>query len=452
MRHGRFLAALAIACVIALYVEPLRAALPVCERFPLLRSDPVLESNLICSPDANYLIDDTLSYGGEVRQRYEYTRNPSFGAGEQDPHGVWLERYALYGRYRWHGVQLFAELQSVLENGRAGGPSPVDRDELEFQNLFLQTRLPVRSADIELRLGRQEMQFGSARLISVRDGPNVRRTFDGIRAAFRAETWTVDVIAAHPRKDRPGAFDDTTDTHKALWGVYATGALGLGSIDVYFLGYRNDHAVFDQGAAREQRDTVGIRYFGSYGGWQWNLEPMVQFGQFGSGALFAWTVASETAYTWSDVKWQPTLKLSVNVASGDRNRSDSDLETFNPLFPRGNYFSEDSILGPYNFYNAHLFLTLHLSEIWSITIDHNWFWRFSSGDGVYGPPGNLVRSGVGSASHFVATGLSVNSEWSIGRQWYLTAIYTRVSPQQFLKETGPAEKVDFIELTTQFRF
>jgi len=291
--------------------------------------------------------------------------------------------------------------------------------------------------------------------VSVRDGPNVRRTFDGVRAVAALGPWTFNLIAARPRKDRPGVFDDSTDKDKALWGIYSIRTLGAtndGGVDFYYLGYRNNAAVFDQGRAAEQRHTFGIRYFGSYGGWAWNFEPILQFGRYGNADLRAWTVASEAAYTWSNVKLQPTLKLSVNAASGDRDPANPDLETFNPLFPRGNYFSEDAILGPQNFYNAHVFLTLHVSQTWSITIDHNWFWRLSTNDGVYTSSGSLLRSGAGSTAHFVASALSINSEWTIGRNWIFTAIYTHVSPQQFLEQTGPSEDVHFLELTARFRF
>jgi hypothetical protein len=398
-----------------------------------------------------------LSLGGEIRQRYEYTHNPGFGADPQDPHGVWLQRFAFHSDLQWSDhVRVFAELHSVLENGRAAGPSPVDEDELEFQNAFLEGRFGLASgSDIRVRVGRQELQLGSARLISVRDGPNVRRTFDGVRVMAQAERWTIDAIAVRPRKNESGIFDDSTDDTQALWGLYLTRspregrALGL---DAYYLVREQDDALYDQGSAAETRRTLGLRFFGSSGGWTWNVEPMVQFGEFGTGQIRAWTIGTETGYTWSDRNWQPSLKVSANIGSGDRDRLAPDLQTFSPLYPRGNYFSEDSILGPQNFYNLHPFLTLRPSSIWALTADYNVFWRMSVGDGVYGPNGSLVRSGEGSRERLVATALSITSEWTIGRQLTFTAIYTHFSPREFLEQTGPSEAVDFLELTGRFRF
>ena len=42
----------------------------------------------------------------------------------------------------------------------------------------------------------------------------------------------------------------------------------------------------------------------------------------------------------------PRFALRASIISGDRDREDADLNTFNPFFPKGNYFGESSTLGP----------------------------------------------------------------------------------------------------------
>ena len=395
--------------------------------------------------------------GGEVRQRYEYTRNPGFGAEAQDAHGVWLQRYALHADLQWgSSLRTFIELHSALESGRASGPSPVDENKLEFQNAFLEGRHSFsRDWDLHVRAGRQEIQLGSARLISVRDGPIVRRTFDGLRVSAKTGAWTIDALALRPRRDRRGVFDDSTRDSQLLWGVYVTREpsetreLGL---DAYYLVREDDEAAYAQGTGAERRQTLGVRLSGTKAGWQWNIEPMLQFGKFDGRRLRAWTIASETGYTWSDLAWQPSVKLSANIASGDRDRNDPDLESFHPLFPRGNYFSEAAILGPQNFYNMHVFLTLDPSDTWTLTVDYNAFWRLSTDDGVYAPNGSLLRPADGSEARWVATALSLSSEWTVNRHLSFTAIFTHFSPRTFLERTSPSDAVEFLELTARFRF
>lgn len=437
-----------------------------CPDIPLVRfdDDPAGRHEAGCdklNPFAYVAFGDSTNihaaFGGEIRERYEHTNNPNFGADSDDPHGAWLQRLGMHADLHWGGyLRTFVEVHSAMENGRAAGPSPADENKLELQNAFVEGRLrAVRGADIQVRLGRQELQLGSGRLISVRDGPNVRRTFDGIRMRLEAGLWDFNAIAVRPRKDSPGAFDDSADRSQALWGVYATRSFAPSAadgLDLYYLNHQNDDAAFDQGGAEERRHTLGIRLFGSADRWQWNLEPMVQFGKYGAANLRAWTIASETSYTWSQQSWSPRLTLSANIASGDRHPLDPDLQTFNPLYPRGNYFSEDATLWPLNFYNAHLFLTINPTTAWALTADYDSFWRTSDNDGVYGPNGSLLRSGQGSDARFVATALSITSEWSINRNVSITAIYTHFSPRDFLEQTGHASAVEFIELTARLRF
>lgn len=76
----------------------------------------------------------------------------------------------------------FGQLTSALETGRAEGPSPVDEDELAWQNAFFDlSSSEWNGRTATARLGRQEIVFGSGRIVDVREGPNVRRTFDGGR-------------------------------------------------------------------------------------------------------------------------------------------------------------------------------------------------------------------------------------------------------------------------------
>ncbi len=423
---------------------------PSLAEFPLIRYELDADQRAALPPGFSF------SFGGEIRERYEYTHNPVFGADPQDPDGVWLQRLAAHSDLRWgRHARVFVELHSAIEEGRAAFPAPLDEDELEFQNLFGELWFAHDGeSDLVFRLGRQEMQLGSARLVAVRDGPNVRYTYDGGRILVRSGSSSLSALAVRPRKNQPGAFDDSTDDAKALWGFYATkrdGWLGT-NLDLYYLGYHNDMGAFDQGTREEQRHTLGTRVFGSNGNWSWNWEPMVQFGTFGNSDLLAWTVASETAYHWANARWKPTVKLNLDIASGDRDPQNPDLETFNPLFPRGNYFSQDATLGPLNFYDAHLFVIVRPNYTWEVTADFLSFWRLSTRDGVYRPTGRLMRSGVGSDARFVASSVALGGECTINRHWSCTIIYTHLRPETFLKETGPSENVDFFELTARFRF
>ena len=194
---------------------------------------------------------------------------------------------------------------------------------------------------------------------------------------------------------------------------------------------------------------------GSWGeqeNWSWNWETLYQTGTFAHGDIRAWTLATETGYRWSKVNWKPQLRLSINIASGDDNPLDRELGTFNPMYPRGNYFSEAAVFGPRNFYNIHTFVNMLPSDAWSLTADLNFFWRLQTEDGLYSPSGQIIRGPNGSDSHFAASALSLTAEYTISRGLVFTAIHTFGHPEAFLEETGPSDNLDFTELTLQYRF
>ena len=207
-----------------------------------------------------------------------------------------------------------------------------------------------KDGQLTLRVGRQEMSYGAERLIAAREGPNNRRAFDEVRLLYKQGAVSVDAFFGNPVEiDPTGAFDDRAVAGVRFWGVYATMPFhplpGIRS-DFYYLGLINPQVSFNQNypppqfpPEREECHTVGTRFFGTLGHWDLNDEVIYQFGQFGSGQVNAWSIATDHGYTLGKLWGQPRLGLRVAVASGDNNKNNPNLQTFNPLFVRGNYFT-----------------------------------------------------------------------------------------------------------------
>ena len=402
--------------------------------------------------------DLLISFGGELRHRYDYRVDEEWGEAPQDERGAFLQRYLLHANLEiGSSLRVFAQVRSAIEDGRTAPPSPVEQGRLDLQQGLLEFRSGTdgHEASTFVRLGRQELAFGSQRLIALREGPNIRRRFDGLQGRYANEHVQVSAIAAFLTENERGLFTDGTNEDVALWGLYvvSTRPLGLPSnLDVYYLGYRSEAARFVQGEARELRHSVGARFHDRRGPVDWNWEGVFQWGRFGSGSILAWTLATETGVRLDALPWAPRLALSANVASGDEDANDGTLGTFNPLFPRGNYFSHLALLGPRNFANLHPSITLELSPSLSLTVDTNFYWRLEKNDGLYGPAGNILRAGSDTNRRFVGTAISGSLDWTVNPFVFVGVIYTHGFAGVFLRETGPANDIDFVELTLQVRF
>ncbi len=280
----------------------------------------------------------------------------------------------------------------------------VDTTGFELLQGFAEFGLPLGAgAELTLRGGRQVLFYGSERLISMRWGPNVLRSFDAGLASIQVDRWRIDSFYARPVRNRIGSFNDSFDADRSLWSVYATGLLGeigpASGLDFYYMGYRNTAASFEQGKGSEIRHTLGSRFFGVAQNWDWNFEAMFQFGRFAGGNIGAWSVASDTGYTFRNLTLSPRVGLKAGIISGDLNSNDANLQTFNPLFPNGKYFGEIGMIGPYNLINLHPTLTLRLSNQWALQGSAVFYWRESLGDGIYDNAGNLVRRSGNAARH-----------------------------------------------------
>jgi hypothetical protein len=351
-------------------------------------------------------------------------------------------------------VRVFTQLKSGLAEGRTGGPRPTDRDDLDLHQAFIDVTLGTQPT-LTLRAGRQEFAFGSSRLISVRDGPNVRQSFDGLRALLRAGAWRVDGFVTLPVRTERGVFDDDPDTQRLFWGVYAVHHLPLlpaGHIDLYYLGLNREEARFDQGMGREVRHTLGLRLWGHPGPWDYNIEVVYQLGTFGAGQLQAWMVASDIGYTLHTMAWKPRLGLKADIISGDRNPQDRDLQTFNPLFPRGAYFGEIALIGPANLIDVHPSIDLHPIPQVTVSVDWDVFWRQSLQDGIYGNAVNLLRTGQRSRARFIGSQASVQVEWRVERHTTLMAVYSHFLAGPFLRQTGPGQDLDYASLWITYKF
>jgi hypothetical protein len=286
---------------------------PLCD--PALQTAPA--DRLKCIPLAPAT---TLTLGGELRKRLEATYNPRFGLS-QDRDSVLLHRALVHADLRvGQRARVFVQLGFFDQSGRDGRPAPTDINRLDVTQAFFDFNAPIAAGVGTLRFGRQELSFGSSRLVSVREGPNVRRSFDGGRAFWTGGGYRADAFYVRPVAIEPGTFDDGRVDGEAFWGAYLTGpAPGAEAlkIDAYYLGYERVGAVFAVGIEDERRHTLGLRLFGAQDGVDWDIEGAVQVGTFGSQDIRAWTVASDVGYRFENVPLKPRLGMKADVASGD---------------------------------------------------------------------------------------------------------------------------------------
>ena len=399
-----------------------------------------------------------MTIGGEAREVWEQIGNDNWG---QQPYmnGYLNERYMLhfdvhYGRH----IRSFVELKSGLNSYRRGGPRPIDEKKLDFQSGFLEFSRSSNSKSIQFRVGRHELEYGSGRVIDLREGPNVRLSFDGLMMKSKIDSWRVDGFAVRPDEDNPGFFDNVPNHAVGFWGVYATRPLPDKTfLDLYYLGLDRKEATFERGTAQEVRHSLGARISHPVAtdkpGWDFDDEAIWQVGTFGSANIRAWTIATETGYRFPNVPLKPRFSAKADISSGDHPGSNT-LGTFNPLFPKGNYFGVLATTGPgpINFIDVHPHLEAALPHNVSLSLDWIVQWRENLEDGVYSVPGSLIRAADGNQARFVGHRPGAEIRWQVNRHLWVQGDYGIFYAGRFLKETQPGRNLNYWALWAGYKF
>ncbi len=392
-----------------------------------------------------------LTFGGEVRERFEGVHDPNFGIGTDD-NSYWLQRVTLLGDlHLGQRLRIFVEGISG-EIADESQPAPaVQKDPINLQFAFVDA-LPYLTEDarLTLRAGRFGMSLGSGRLVATRASPNIPFKFDGFEAIYAGPAWHATAFVTRPVTEHTEGFDGE-DYSTEFWGLYLTHWFAQShksGVDVYYLGIAREHGKYASGTGNEHRHSFGARWFGETNHWDWNAEGVGQTGDFGNESILAWTASVDSGYTW-DVVWKPRLGLKADVASGDRR--DGHQGTFDALYFKSGYFNDASLIRPANLIDVHPNVSANLTRAVSINGGGDVFWRYSRDDAIYAPPGFIAIPALKTASSYVGTAVDVNLEWRIQRHLGFLASYVHFFSGDYVREAGGRD-VNYFSTTITFLF
>jgi Alginate export len=378
----------------------------------------------------------TTNFDGELRERYESARNPDFGLTGPRQESYWLQRLRAAADIR-HGNRFAAKLELVsgLVSQNDWQP-PTQDDPLDLLQGYIEAGMEAFDGELSLRAGRQEVSLGSSRLVSVRESPNVRRSFDGLRGSWRRRDIVIDAFLLQPVVPRDGIWDDRSSSSQRLWGLYSTVPLQREvGFDLYYLGLQRRDALFAQGRGQEKRHTVGSRLAGSLDHVDFNVEAAWQWGEFGDASIRAWTFSMDVGYTWN-VSWQPRLGLKADAISGDRDPFDRSLGTFNPLFPKLPYFSEANLVAPANLLDVQPSFALQWPARVRWEASWNMLWKYARADAFYSPPLIPVPDTPASRHNDIGRQISAGMEWTATNRLSLGATYVDYAPGGVVRDAG----------------
>ena len=354
-----------------------------------------------------------LSLGINLRERFESNDAVNFDVGNSVPQSYVISRFETYADLRIaNQLQSFVELQSDFAPWKTI-ITPVDQNRLDVEQAFTTLVEPIADGTFKFRVGRQQFAFDLQRFVSVRDGPNVRQSYDAIWGDYENGPWRYISFYSHPVVTRNlRAFDDYSSSHYTFSGFRIERKVsGLGKINAYIAHFKQDYVTYVSVSGNERRNIIDARIVGFGSAFDWDVEFMGQEGSIAYKKIQAWAMGSRSGYTIKKLAWEPRIGMQLDAASGNRHMNGNTLGTFNPLFPNGYYVTLSGYTGYSNFIHLKPSLTVKPNESFTAMIAAAALWRETTADAVYTQPLTPVPGTAGEGSKYTGNYYQLRFDW-----------------------------------------
>lgn len=398
-----------------------------------------------------------LSFGGEVRLQYYNVKNVNFGdvrPGSYENENYLQQRYMLHSDLQispW--FRGFAQLTSNHIAGDRTIRPQIDVNELDLLQLFGEIIIPAKPK-LSLRVGRQEMIYGTERMIGFREGPSVRKSYEGAKFALSSKKFWADLFFILPVQSNEGVFDDYALLEEKVFGSYITlGQKRYKGLDFYYFGAIRDKAVYvdDRKPSEETRHSLGIRGFRRTKAMALSLESTYQFGSYNSNPIHAYQINFKGDYRFYKSALKPRIALTGDIFSGDKKSDDGTLNTFRAINAKpvgDNPFS----FGAANTISLAPEVGITLFNKLTINAIHLAVWRYSENDYIYQTSMSRVQRKGKSTEKFFANSTIGEIDYDLNKHFTFYGRVGVIFPQAYAKETGDGETTTYGLLSARYRF
>lgn len=209
------------------------------------------------------------------------------------------------------------------------------RDAFDLRQGYL--NLHVRPGGVPVRFvaGRQELKFGSERVIGISDWTNNSRTWDGFNARIgdknRVDLFSTSVVQTHPTSlDKHG---DGLQFHGA-YGSIATWVPHV-RVSPYVLVHTARGVTSQQGRKGDQVETTfGTEVEGVLpANFDYEANGSLQRGSYSNDSIHAGQGFAKLSWLASNLPWNPRIGGEFDYATGNAHRNPDRIGTYDQQYP-----------------------------------------------------------------------------------------------------------------------
>lgn len=250
-------------------------------------------------------------------------------------------------------------------------------------------------------------ELGAGRLLSINPWTASPRSWDGFALEQRGDFGELKLFGGWLVEVDKDGFNESTDDDALLGLSYALNN-GVGA---YLL-------ATDQADRNSELATAGFTFDGQLAGFDLSAEIALQAGEVEQADLLASMVAAEAGYIFRDVTTQPRPWLGVDFTSGDGDRNDGDMGTFQALYgDTHRYLGTADVVGRGNLIDLSQGITLAPNGETSCSLSHHWLMRLEDGDAVYSANGAAYDATALSDGTHIGNEFDLNYRFRFNPSW-----------------------------------
>lgn len=395
-----------------------------------------------------------LTLSTEQRLRMNFFDNPGLRAGSSQQQ--WLYR-GFFGADLHLGehVRVYGELAHGSVDGRnTGKPVNLDNDAI-VQQAFVDFSGTRNGVETGVRVGRQDFSDGPIQLVSVRENPNIHFTLDGVRAWAIGQDTRVSAFEYRYVDEQPGAFDDGTQYRKrfrgAVGGFRLPGVMQGLYLEPFWYGTRDDDQRWGSTVAREERDFLGVRLWGTRGPLTLDTVAVHQSGDFDGRDINAYALFSSFRWALSDSGMKPAIGFHADISSGGGAYDGGTLRNASFLFGTSPYYSFANWFGGTNLIDVAPTFQFAPTSNTTVALEWEWLWRHREGDAVYNGAAVPYAGTQLVGGSRIGNLLRLNTTWRFDHHWSLTTRVEHLFAGPVLENAGYGDAT-FVGSWLTFRY
>lgn len=357
----------------------------------------------------------SLTLSAEARLRYDAYGNAQAIRGNDYRQGLLRAVLGADLRLDPH-VRLYGEVAAGQVAGRRDVSSANFQNQASLQQLLVDVRAGSGAAVLGAMIGRQEFADGPRQLISLSDGPNIHRAWNGTRLYVHGQRVRLGAFALRATRLERGAFDEQINGAERLSGLNGSVVVSPGGgpntyLDPFWIRSENPNFRSGGNAGVDRRDTLGARLWGRHGNLRFDWTLAHQGGRFMHRDIDAWGLFASHSLALSEQGWKPRLTSHVDIASGGA-YGPGTLTGFNQLYASSNYLGEGQFFSLSNLLIVAPGIALAPTSKTNLAIEYGFARRLREGDAAYAGGMRAYAGTQNVSGHQIGGLLRVAGSWS----------------------------------------